>query len=201
MKVCVYGASSNTIDPDYIMAGEELGRILGEHGHTLIYGGGATGLMGAVSRGVFEKSGEVIGVSPKFFDIDGILEKRCTQMVLTDTMRERKDYMEQTADAFIVTPGGIGTFEEFFETYTLRQLGQLPKPIALLNTNGYYDLLLQLLYDTATKGFMAKTFVDQLLVCDTPEEVIKQLEEVKEKGEKLLSLEEHCQSVLNEEWK
>lgn len=201
MKICVYGASSNAIDPCYIQAGEELGKILGEHGHTLIYGGGATGLMGAVSRGMFEKNGKVIGVSPKFFDIDGILEKRCTQMVLTETMRERKDYMEQAADAFIVTPGGIGTFEEFFETCTLRQLGQLPKPIAFLNTNGYYDPMMQLLYFTAEKGFVAKDLVDQLIVCQTPEETVFQLEKIMEQGETLLSLEEHCQNVLKEEWK
>lgn len=201
MKICVYGASSNAIDSEYIAAGEELGRILAKRGHTLIYGGGATGLMGAVFRGAFENDGEVIGVSPRFFDIDGILEKRCSEMVFTETMRERKDYMEQNADAFIVTPGGIGTFEEFFETYTLRQIGQLPKPIAFLNTMNYYEPLLQLLYITAEKGFVAKSFVDQLIICETPEATIQCLEKVKKDGEKLLTLEEHCENVLNEEWK
>lgn len=200
MKICIYGASSNTIDPIYIEAGEKLGRLMAEAGHTLVYGGGATGLMGAVSRGALEQNGTVIGVSPKFFDLDGILEKRVTEMVFTETMRERKDYMEQISDAFIVTPGGIGTYEEFFETYTLRQLGQLPKPIAILNTKGYYNPMLAMLQFTADQGFMYQSLLNQLIVGETPEEILEALAATDPEAEKLSNnLEEHCSKIANME--
>ena len=93
--------------------------------------------------------GEIVGVAPRFFDEPGILFQGCTQMHFTDTMRQRKELMEQLSDGFIMAPGGIGTFEEFFEILTLRQLGRHQKPIAILNVRGYYDPLLALLENAA----------------------------------------------------
>ena len=154
MNICVYGASSNTIDASYIEAGEALGRAMAKRGDSLVFGGGANGLMGAVARGMFAEGGTIIGVSPSFFNVDGILFDRCTEMIYTETMRERKQTMEDRADAFIMTPGGVGTFEEFFEILTLRQLERHQKPIGILNTNGYYDDLLQMMQTAIDRGFL-----------------------------------------------
>lgn len=175
MNICVFGASSNDIDAGFITAGETLGRTLAEQGHGLVFGGGQTGLMGAVVRGVVEKGGSSIGVAPTFFDKPGVLFERCTEFYFTETMRERKELMEQKADAFIMTPGGIGTMEEFFEIFTLQQLGRHNKPIGILNTDGYYDELLQMLIHTAEKGFMDKKCMDALCVSEEPEDLLARL--------------------------
>ena len=156
MNICVYGASSNVIDEKYIAAGEELGRKMAKRGHALVFGGGAAGLMGAVARGMSDGGGKIIGVAPSFFNVDGILYEDCTEFIYTDTMRERKEKMENESDAFIMTAGGIGTFEEFFEILTLRQLGRHKKPIAILNTNGYFDPLLALIDRAIEERFMTE---------------------------------------------
>lgn len=154
MNLCLYGASSNDIDPEMIRAVEALGRALASRGHSLVFGGGAQGLMGAAARGVSAVGGRIIGVAPRFFQVDGVLYPQCTEFVYTDTMRERKQLMEERSDAFIMVPGGIGTYEEFFEMLTLKQLGRHHKPMAVLNLSGYYDLLEELLAQTVRRGFM-----------------------------------------------
>ena len=151
MNICVYGAASDTIDKSYILAGEELGKKMAQRGHSLVYGAGATGMMGAVSRGVEEKGGTVTGVVPEFFTNEEVLNLDCTELIRTKTMRERKQIMEERSDAFIVTPGGIGTFEEFLEILTLKQLNRHNKPIVLFNVNGFYDSVV-LMLDEAIKG-------------------------------------------------
>lgn len=175
MNICVFGASSNDIDKEYIEAGEALGRAMAEKGHRLVFGGGQTGLMGAVSRGVAEGGGHITGVAPKFFDIPGILRENCDEFIFTETMRERKDIMDNCSDAFIMAPGGIGTMEEFFEIYTLKQLKRHDKPIGILNTCGYYDELIHMLQSTAEKGFMDAECLELFVVSDDPEELLKKL--------------------------
>ena len=154
MRICVYGASSNEIDPAYLQAGEALGEAMAKRGHGLVFGGGQKGLMGAAARGATRGNGEIIGVAPRFFDVEGVLYQQCTEFIFTDTMRERKAIMEERADGFIMTPGGIGTFEEFFEILTLRQLGRHNKPIAVLNTLDYYGPLRQMLEQAIAQGFL-----------------------------------------------
>ncbi len=154
MNLCIYGASSNQIDPAYMTAVEELGQKLARRGHGLVFGGGAQGLMGAAARGVTAQKGYILGVAPSFFNVDGVLYEHCTEFIYTDTMRQRKQIMEDRADGFIMVPGGIGTYEEFFEMLTLKQLGRHSKPITILNLGGYYDLLQQLLEQTIRQGFM-----------------------------------------------
>lgn len=176
MNICVFGASSNDIDPKYIKAGESLGKLMAQRNHRLIFGGGQTGLMGAVSRGIHGHGGKSIGIAPTFFDVPGILEENCTEFIFTETMRERKDLMEKKADAFIMTPGGIGTMEEFFEIFTLKQLQQHNKPIGILNVDGYYDELISMLVHTAEKGFMDKSCMDLLCVSNDPQELLEQME-------------------------
>ena len=160
MKICVYGASSNAIARHFIEAGEALGRAMAKRGHSLVFGGGASGMMGAAARGMTECGGEIIGVAPKFFDVDGILYSGCTEFIYTETMRERKSIMEEKADAFIMTPGGIGTFEEFYEILTLRQLGRHSKPIAILNVADYYRPLITMQEQAIAKDFMRPECAD-----------------------------------------
>ena len=143
MNVCVYGAASSLIDESYIEAGKELGRKMAEKEIGLVFGGGNNGMMGALAKGVYEKKGYILGIIPQFFKEAGseISFDCCTEYIYTDTMRERKRHLADDSDAFIVTPGGIGTLDEFFEILTLKQLGRHNKAIAIYNINGFYDEL------------------------------------------------------------
>ena len=143
MEICVFGAASKTIDEKYIAEVEKMGEFLAKNGHNLVFGSGSTGSMGAAARGFKKGGGKTHGVVPRFFkeDLSDFVDWNCDQMTYTETMRERKAVMEDLADAFIITPGGSGTFEEFFEVLTLKQLGRHRKPIAILNIDGYYDKL------------------------------------------------------------
>ena len=180
MNICVYGASSNEIDKSYINATEELGRKMVGRGHTLVFGGGAMGLMGAVARGVREKNGYIVGVAPSFFNVDGILFDRCNEMIRTETMRQRKQIMEDKADAFIMTPGGIGTFEEFFEILTLKQLGRHKKAIAILNINGYYDSMEKMIKNAIEGKFMKETCSSLYGTFDDVDEMLDYIENYNE---------------------
>lgn len=177
MNICIYGASSTLIDNSYIKDGEKLGKIMAEHNHNLVFGGGASGLMGAVARGMTETGkGKIIGIAPSFMNVDGILYEGCTDFIYSETMRERKQLMDEKSDAFVVTPGGIGTFDEFFEILTLKQLGRHNKPIVILNTNGYYNHLKSLLQNCIDEKFMKPACADLIYFTDEPEEVICYIE-------------------------
>ncbi len=156
LKICVYGASSQSIEPKYIEPVRELGREIARRGHSLVFGGGGTGLMGAVANGVHDEQGEILGIVPKFFVEEGVetLCDFCTKRIEPETMRERKQLMEESADAFVAVPGGIGTFEELFEILTLKQLCRHNKPIALYNIFGYYEELDAMLAKAVEKGFV-----------------------------------------------
>jgi uncharacterized protein (TIGR00730 family) len=154
MNICVYGASSNDIDKEYVDKVYEFGKKLAARGHSLVFGAGGQGLMGAVARGVKDGGGYITGVTPTFFNVDGILYDKCDKLITTDTMRERKHIMEESADAFVMVPGGVGTFEEFFEILTLKQLGRHGKAIVVFNIKDYYEPLLDMMKTGAEKGFM-----------------------------------------------
>ena len=181
MNVCLYGASSNDIDQKYIVATEALGEALAKAGHGLVYGAGGCGLMGAAARGMTRCGGHIVGVAPEFLNVDGILYEHCDELVLTETMRQRKQIMEERSDAFIVTPGGIGTYEEFFEIYTLKQLGRHQKPIILYNIDGFFDGLNGILKGLVTDGFMREACLSLLSFATTPDEVLEQLNAVSER--------------------
>ena len=172
MNICVYGASGEHLDRRYFDAAEELGRLIAQSGHSLIFGGGAGGLMGACARGAERAGGEIIGVAPRFFDEPGVLFDRCTRFIYTDTMRERKQIMEDESDAVIALPGGIGTFEEFFEMLTLKQLGRHTKPMAVLNTLGYYEPMRRMLSAAAEGAFMSCSCFELFSFCSTPAEAL-----------------------------
>lgn len=176
MRICVYGASSEEIDPKYIAATEVLGEEMGRRAHSLVFGGGASGLMGAAARGMTAAGGEILGIAPSFFNVDGVLYDKCTDFIFTETMRERKFLLEENSDAFIISPGGIGTFEEFFEVLTLKQLGRHNKPIAVFNVGGYYDDLRTLL-DKAVEGKFMKACCHELMAFfDAPAPMLDYLE-------------------------
>ena len=127
---------------------------MARRGHELVFGGGTSGLMGAAARGMAGAGAKgIIGVAPRFFDEPGILYEGCTQMIFTETMSERKKTMEDMSEAFITLPGGIGTFEEFFEALTLKQLGRHAKAMAVLNTLGYYDAMEAMLTKAVDERF------------------------------------------------
>lgn len=177
MKICVYGASGDKLDTRYFEAAEQLGYELGRRGHSLIFGGGAGGLMGACARGASAAGAEIVGVAPRFFDEPGVLYDGCTRFVFTETMRERKGIMEEQAEAFIALPGGIGTLEEFFETLTLKQLGRHGKPMALLNTLGYFDALQVLMLRAVEGGFLSRGCLALYAICDSPAQALDRVEQ------------------------
>ncbi len=177
MRICVFAASSDHLEERYPAAAEELGRLLGQGGHTLVFGGGRTGLMGACARGAAETGAEIIGVAPRFFDEPGVLYERCSRFEWTDSMAERKTRMEEEAEAFLILPGGIGTMEEFFEVLTQKQLGLHAKPMALLNTAGYFDSLAAFLRRMTDMGFAGRDVPGLVSLCDTPEEALRALTE------------------------
>lgn len=176
MNICLYGASSSAIAKAYVNPTEELGAKIAERGHTLIYGGGAAGLMGAAARGAYSLGGKIIGVVPSFLNVDGILFDNCTELIFTETMRERKALMEQKSDAFIMTPGGVGTFDEFFEIITLKQLGRHSKPIAVFNINGYFDSLIAQLENAVHKQFMNPEIFELFISTDRADKLLDYLE-------------------------
>ena len=141
MKICVFGAASNEIDKEYIALVEEFGEMLAKRGHSLVFGAGKNGLMGACARGVTKGGGKMQGVIPTFFQEESIeaIYPKCDELILTETMAQRKAKMEDLADAFVIVPGGIGTYEEFFEVLTLKQLSRHNKAIVIYNINNYYD--------------------------------------------------------------
>lgn len=177
MYICVYGAASPTIDKSFIKAGEELGREMAKRGHGLVFGGGGAGMMGAVARGVHSSGGHMLGVIPSFFNVDGELFKDCDEQIFTETMRIRKQIFEDKSDAFIVTPGGIGTYDELFEILTLRSLGRHDKPIVIFNLNGYYDKLIDMLSYGIKEEFIKENVLSKwLYVTDDVKSAVDYLE-------------------------
>lgn len=156
MKVCIFGASSAHIDNKYIELVEDLGEKLAKRGHSLVFGCGATGLMGAAARGIKRGGGYIHGVIPLFFKEEGVeqLYEECDKITYTGTMAERKQVMEEDADCFIIAPGGIGTFEEFFEVLTLKQLGRHDKAIAIFNVDGFYNNLETFMREITERKFI-----------------------------------------------
>lgn len=159
MNICVFGAASNEIDKKFISAIEEMAEALAKKGHNLVYGAGNNGVMGASARGFVRGGGKVIGVIPEFFKetMAEVIKTDCDELIYTQTMQERKKTMEDLADVFIIAPGGIGTFDEFFEVLTLKQLGRHNKPIVVYNLFDYYSPL-EAMLDNAIEGkFLTET--------------------------------------------
>lgn len=173
MKICIFGASSDTLAREYYEAAFRLGELMAQGGHTLVYGGGNDGLMRACADGVKSGGGTAIGVAPRMFDEGDFLRRDFGELIFTETMAERKTLMRSLSQAFVVLPGGTGTLDEFFETLTLKQLGEQPKPIVLLNTMGYYDALCALLRNMIERGFVGRSAGEMIALCAEPEEALE----------------------------
>ena len=165
MNICIYGASSAELKKIYYEKTEELGQLMGKRGHGLVFGGGKEGLMGAAARGVDREKGYILGIAPRFFDQPGVLYEHCTEFIFTENMRERKHLLESRSDATIVVPGGIGTYEEFFE--------------------GYYDSMQALLEYTAGEKFMSRDVVGMCRFMKDPEEILDYIENYRNYGGRL----------------
>nr|WP_294526166.1 TIGR00730 family Rossman fold protein [uncultured Blautia sp.] len=177
MNICVYGAASPDLEQSYYDQARQLGRMMGQRGHGLVFGGGNTGLMGAVARGVSEENGYILGIAPGFFNTPGVLYQKCTEFIMPETMRERKQLLEERSQATIVVPGGIGTYEEFFEILTLKSLGRIDRPIVLYNMNGYFDLMRSFLEHTAKEKFMTKDILKLCRFMEDPKEILDYIQD------------------------
>ncbi len=153
-SICVYCGSRPGVDQAFAATAARVGHWIGSRGGQLVYGGGRSGLMGVVADATLAAGGRVIGVIPTSLVEREHAHRGCTELLIVDTMHERKRLMAEHADAFLALPGGIGTFEEFFEAWTWRQLGYHDKPIGLLNQNGYYDALLEFIAHSIACGLM-----------------------------------------------
>jgi hypothetical protein len=163
-RLCVFCGSSHGANPAYAEAAKNLGGELARRGIALVYGGGNVGLMGVIADGVLASGGQVIGVIPEALMAKELGHKGVQDLRVVKTMHERKALMAELSDGFIAMPGGIGTFEEFFEIVTWAQLGFHSKPCVLLNVNGFYDPLLRLIDHAIAESFVKLKQRDLVLV-------------------------------------
>ncbi|MEM7627513.1 MAG: TIGR00730 family Rossman fold protein [Planctomycetota bacterium] len=170
--VCVYCASSPRVEPAFGEVGDRVGTALAERGHTLVYGGGSTGLMGRVARAVHAGGGRVVGVIPESMKSVEVAYLDADELIVTQTMRERKHEMDERADSFLVLPGGFGTLEELSEVITHRYLKFHDKPIVLLNTDGFYNHLLALFEHFIETQFAGEVFREMYAVAIDVDEAL-----------------------------
>ena len=171
-KICVYCASSNKIAPVYGEVAYKLGKLLAEENITLITGAGSLGLMCKVQDGTLDNGGKAIGVIPQFMVDQGWNNPESTETIVTQTMHERKAKIVEISDAMVALPGGIGTFEELLECLTWKQLGLHHNPVVILNTEGYYDKLLECIDLMVDEQMMRPIHKEMFVVVSRPEEVL-----------------------------
>ncbi|MGV3727952.1 LOG family protein [Hydrogenophaga sp.] len=174
-SLCVYCGSRPGAHPAFIDTARAVGQWIGSRGGQLVYGGGRNGLMGIVAEATLEAGGRVIGIIPKALVEKEWAHHGCTELHVVDTMHERKRMMAERADAFVALPGGIGTFEEFFEVWTWRQLGYHDKPVGLLNVAGYYDGLETFLRTGVEQQFMNAWQMELILIGRDPATLLPEL--------------------------
>ena len=156
MRICLYGSGSRKIDEKYTNEAYNLGCTIAENGHTLVFGGGDTGMMGACARGVHDNDGKSIGIAPEWIGGFEPLCEKCSEFIYVDSMDERKNKFVENSDAFIITPGGIGTLDEFFEIITLKKLKQHNKEIIVFNIDGFFNKMFEMIDEMGEKGFLYK---------------------------------------------
>ncbi|MFC0268919.1 LOG family protein [Kushneria aurantia] len=174
-SICVYMGSRSGHQPHWQAAAEAMGAAIAERGWRLIYGGGRTGLMGACASAALNAGGEVVGVIPDHLVAREVAHEGLTKLLRVPDMHTRKAQMAARSDAFIVLPGGIGTFEEFFETWTWRYLGLHQKPVGVLNHERFFDPLLQFLDNTVSAGFLDDTTRASLISADSCDALLDRL--------------------------
>ncbi len=175
-SIALFCGSAEGTNPLYGEVAAQFGAICADKGLALYYGGACLGLMNKAAEAVMARHGRVVGIAPRFFSKKIVLAKDITELVLVDSMSERKQMMERLADAFVVLPGAYGTMDEFFELITDAQLGLHHKPVAVLNVNGYYDHLLAQLDRFRQEGFLRDFHHQLLVVADNLDELFAKLE-------------------------
>jgi uncharacterized protein (TIGR00730 family) len=175
-SLCVLCGSREGTDPAYRRSAIRLGQLMAERGVRLVYGGGSIGLMGVIADAVIEAGGEVVGVIPDFLIRYEVGHRRLTDLVVTESMHDRKRRMFEMADAFVVLPGGLGTLDETFEIVTWKQLRLHESPIIVLDVNGYWSPLIALVEATIRGGFAHPEVAELVTVVETPEQVLQCLE-------------------------
>ena len=176
-KICIFCGSSMGFDPIYKEKAAELGCVLADHGCELLYGGGSVGLMKIVADVMMERHCKVIGTITQHLLDMRVGHPEIDELIVVETMAERKKILEDMADGFIALPGGIGTMDEFFEAYVLSQLRVFDKPVALYNVNGYYDGLVDFIGHMANEGFMRKEHAENLIVSNDAKDLLAKMEQ------------------------
>lgn len=174
-RITVFCGSSFGIEKEYEIKAFQLGETMAGNTIGLVYGGAKVGLMGAVADGIISKKGEVIGVLPGFLSNKEIAHENLTELIIVESMHERKTKMNELCDGVIALPGGFGTLEEFFEMLTWGQLGLHKKPIGILNVGGFYDLLIQFVENMVQKGFLKKINQEMIIISDDAEELLTKM--------------------------
>ncbi|MDR3133593.1 MAG: TIGR00730 family Rossman fold protein [Prevotellaceae bacterium] len=172
MKICIFCASSAKVAPVFFEAAKTVARVAAAGGHTIIYGGGAIGLMGALADTALACNGKVTGILPRFMRQAEWQHNGLTELTLVETMHQRKALMIAGADAVVTLPGGSGTLEELMEVISLKRLGLFTKPVVILNTNGFYDALLTLFDKMADERFIRPEHKDAWTVIERAEDVL-----------------------------
>ena len=171
--ICVYCASSTQVKPSYFDATARLSRIIADANLSVVYGGGSKGLMGQLADSTLEAGGRITGVIPRFMCDVEWNHTNLTELILVDTMHERKEKMAIMADAIVALPGGCGTLEELLEVITWKRLGIFSKPIVIVNLEGYFDALILMLNRAVDEHFMRAEHRRMLVIVETPEQVLE----------------------------
>ena len=177
MRVCIFGSETRETPKEFTDVGYELGLKIAENGHSLVFGGGAEGMMGAVAAGVYANGGHITSIIPYWMRDYCVEFENCDEYIRTNTINERKDLFLEKSDVFIVCPGGLGTLEEFFDFVSLKYMDRHSKPIILFNINRIYDTLIDYLKRIHKEGFVHNGALDIGVLATTVEEVFKYIDE------------------------
>ena len=174
--VCVFCAASPGVNPVYVEQAAAMGRLLASTGRRLVYGGGRTGLMGALADAMLNAGGEAIGIMPRHLVEREVAHVGLTELHVVASMHERKALLAELSDGFLALPGGLGTLEELFEVWTWGQLGLHRKPYGILEVNGFFAPLLSFLDHAVTEGFIRQEYRDLLVVGDDPRDLLERMQ-------------------------
>lgn len=174
-SVCVFCGSSSGFHPIYKKAAYDMGKLIASENLNLIYGGGSVGLMGILADSVMEHGGAVVGIIPRFLYEKEVGHDGVTELIIVDSMHERKQKMAELAQGFIAMPGGIGTMEELFEIFTWSQLALIKKPVALFNVNQFFDEILRFLNKMVAEGFIKEVTVSSLIHSHNIRELLEKM--------------------------
>jgi uncharacterized protein (TIGR00730 family) len=188
MKICVFCSSSDDLDPDFVDTARRLGRWIGAQGHGLVWGGCNVGLMNLLGASVQDGGGTTHAIVPRFMQEKGLVFAAADEVEIVDSMHARKERMRQAADAFVALPGGVGTWEEFFEVLALKKLRRLHAPLILMNTRRYYEPLLTQMRLSRTERFSPVDLLEFFAVAadvDAAIRILQKVPDVAEVGETL----------------